>query len=250
MTVAGGTSLGVAAAVAPADLTREGDATSVAAAQRPLLHLDAITKRWGRDKLVLADVDLTIAPGESVGLIGSNGAGKTTLLRIAAGLIAPDSGQVRVDGLDPATDRRRYQQRIGFVPAGQSGLYARLTVDFHLDYCARIMFVPAAERRARIEAAAALFELDELRDRRVDRLSMGQRQRVRLALGLVHRPSLLLLDEPENSLDERGKGLLRSALEALVAEGRTVVWCAPSADDLGVARDAVYELGGGRLERR
>ena len=79
---------------------------------------------------------------------------------------------------------------------------------------------------------------------------MGQRQRVRLALGVIHSPTLVLLDEPANSLDDHGLALLCGALEALVAEGCTVMWCAPSADGIALRFDDVYELAHGKIVRR
>jgi len=209
----------------------------------PRLQIEGVRKHWGgQDRATLLDVDLALQPGQLVALAGPNGAGKTTLLRIAAGLIEPDAGSVRLDGIRPDRDRRAYQQRLGFVAAGQTGLYARLSVDFHLDFCARVMFVPRAARAAAIEQAVERFDLHELRRQRVDRLSMGQRQRVRLALGFLHGPSLVLLDEPANSLDEHGHDLLCRAVEALAESGGTAVWCAPSPDEVSVTFDAVYQL--------
>jgi ABC-2 type transport system ATP-binding protein len=214
------------------------------------LQVRGVSKYWRRDAPTLHEVDLTLPAGRLVALAGQNGAGKTTLLRILAGLIGADAGSVALDGLSPDRDRRAFQQRLGFVSAGQTGLYARLTVDFHLDLSARLMFVPRGSRRAAIEASVDRFDLHELRDQRVDRLSMGQRQRVRLALGVIHSPTLVLLDEPANSLDDHGQALLCGALEVLVGEGCTVVWCAPSADGIALRFDDVYELTRGKVVRR
>ena len=212
------------------------------------LQVEQVRKHWrGRDLPTLQDVDLTLQAGQLVALAGPNGAGKTTLLRIAAGLIMPDAGTVSLDGLRPDRNRRAYQQRLGFVAAGQTGLYARLTVDFHLDFCARLMFVPRRSMGSAIETAVERFDLHELRTQRVDRLSMGQRQRVRLALGMIHTPALLLLDEPANSLDDHGQGLLCRALDAFAAAGGTAVWCAPSPNDVAVQFDSVFGLKHGKV---
>jgi len=227
--------------------SRAGDDPNVASAR---LQARGVSKYWRRDVPTLHEVDLTLPAGQLVALAGQNGAGKTTLLRVLAGLIVADAGSVALDGLSPDRDRRAFQQRLGFVSAGQTGLYARLTVDFHLDLCARLMFVPRGSRRGAIEASVDRFDLHELRGQRVDRLSMGQRQRVRLALGVIHSPTLLLLDEPANSLDDHGLALLCGALEALVGEGCTVVWCAPSADGVALRFDDVYELSRGKVVRR
>src|SRR5436309_15467774 len=113
-----------------------------------VLELAGLVKRWGKDRpAVLDGVDLTVRPGEVVGVLGRNGAGKTTLLRIAAGLITPDAGGVLVQGLDPRRERSEYQRRLGFLSAGNSGLYGRLRVEHHLDLWAALAYV-APNRRA------------------------------------------------------------------------------------------------------
>jgi len=224
------------------------DQVRTVAPDAPVLRVEAVTKKWrGRDVATLRAVDLVLHDGRIAALTGENGAGKTTLLRILAGLITADSGRVSVDGVSPDTDASEYQRLVSFVPAGQTGLYARLTVDFHLDFCARLMFVPRKSRRRVIEAAAERFDLHELRAQRVDRLSMGQRQRVRLALGFLPAPRLILLDEPANSLDTRGNELLAHAIEAHAAGGGSLIWCAPTVDNLPFELDELYSLRAGRL---
>lgn len=214
------------------------------------LELRGISKAWDRGRRrVLDAVDLSIAPGALVSLTGGNGAGKTTLLRIAAGLIGADSGTVRLDGLDPFRQRRRFQRRLGFLSAGQSGLYARLPVEAHLDYWARIALLPRQERRTAIAQAIQTFELEELVGRRVDRLSMGQRQRVRLSMAFLHGPRLVLLDEPQNSLDEEGLALLNRVVTGFAREGGVVVCGSPSGEHIETP-DEILELRDGRLWRR
>jgi len=214
------------------------------------LVLKGISKVWDkRQGPVLDAVDLALAPGALVSLIGPNGAGKTTLLRIVAGLIAPDSGTVRLDGLDPFGERREFQRRLGFLSAGQTGLDARLSVRGHLEYWARIAFVPRADRERLIEKAIERFSLSNFASRRVDRLSMGQRQRARLALAFLHEPELVLLDEAQNSMDEDGIVLLNEVLGAFTAAGGTAICCSPSRDRIEAPTD-VFELHEGQLTRR
>jgi len=212
------------------------------------LRIEGVTKRWGK-RLVLDSVELSGRGGELLALIGANGVGKTTLLRIVAGLIYPERGTVRFDGLDLRSQRRAYLRKLGFVSAGQTGLYARLTVQNHLEYWARIAFISRSGRKAAIEKAVERFELGELRGQRVERLSMGQRQRVRLAMSLMHEPSLLLLDEPRTSLDDAGSELLAAALRASLAGGATVIWCAPSVDDPCLEPAGILRLQEGRVVR-
>jgi ABC-2 type transport system ATP-binding protein len=210
------------------------------------LCVEGVTKHWG-ERLVLDSVDLSTRAGELAALVGVNGAGKTTLLRIVGGLIYPEEGTVQFDSIDLRSQRRTYLRRVGFVSAGQTGLYARLTVQDHLEYWARIAFIPRRSRQQAIEKAIERFDLGELRERRSERLSMGQRQRVRLAMCLMHEPSLLLLDEPRTSLDAAGTEVLRQALTTSLAAGATVIWCAPDVDDPCVQPDTVYRLTNGRL---
>jgi ABC-2 type transport system ATP-binding protein len=215
----------------------------------PTLALRGIRKRWaGQPDAVLDRVDLNLQPGELTSISGRNGAGKTTLLRIVAGLILPDGGTIRLRELDPARDRRRYQLRLGFLSAGNSGLTARLSTRYQLAYWARLAFVPAGEREAAIERALTSFSLHELASQRVDRLSMGQRQRLRAAMAFLHAPELVLLDEPLTSLDDEGAAMVAAAVRRVTASGGAVVCCSPEADDHSEFRfDRRWLLEAGRL---
>lgn len=212
---------------------------------RTVLELEGIVKSWG-DRHVLTGVDARVEGGSTIAITGANGAGKTTLLRIAAGLIAPESGSVTADGLDPEHQRTEFQRRIGFLTAGNTGLYARLKADHHMEFWARLALMPKREHRAAIAHAVEAFGLEDLRDRRVDRLSMGQRQRLRLALTFLHDPMVVLLDEPATSLDGEGIAALQAALDRLTERGGTGVVCLPSGwdDVLSVDRSVVLADGG------
>jgi ABC-2 type transport system ATP-binding protein len=211
-----------------------------------LLVLHGIQKRW-RKSPVLEGIDLSVARGALVSISGANGTGKTTLLRIAAGLIQPDSGEVALEGLHPERDRRAFLGRLGFLSAGDRTLYARLSTRRHLDLAARLALLPAGNRAASIERAFGVFALDDFADRRVDRLSMGQRQRVRLAMTFVHDPSLILLDEPANSLDQEGLDVLAAYLVQLRSRGGAAVWCGPAGVPKPMASDTELRLAEGRL---
>jgi ABC-2 type transport system ATP-binding protein len=195
-----------------------------------VLVLDGVVRRWG-PRTVLAGVDLTLPPETLAWLGGPNGAGKTTLLRVVCGLISPHAGTVSLGGLDPERDRREYQSRIGYVPAGNGALYARLSVVENLAFWAGLALLPRARRDQAVERSVARFGLQELASRRVDRLSMGQRQRVRLAAAFLHEPELVLLDEPHTSLDSDGIDVLRAALHEVRDRGGSVIWCSPTPDD-------------------
>ena len=198
---------------------------------------------------VLDDVSLTLRSGEVTWIGGRNGAGKTTLLRLAAGILLTQRGSVRMGELTPQSKGGRYQRGIGFLSAGDRGLQARMRVSQQLDYWARLAYVPRGRRRELVDVSLERFGLEEFSERRVDRMSMGQRQRIRLAMAFLHEPRVLLLDEPRNSLDDDGYRLLAQQIGLVTKRGAAVLWCSPRGEDRVLACDAGYTLEEGRLER-
>jgi ABC-2 type transport system ATP-binding protein len=212
------------------------------------LAIRNVTKRWRKDlPPVLEAVDLTLEPGTLTWVGGRNGAGKTTMLRIAAGLIEPEQGRAEVWGVSVRENRVRYQTLVSFLPAGDRGLYARLTVRRQLEFWARISMVPRAQVRQSVEGAIEAFDLGELADRRVDRMSMGQRQRLRIAMTFLAGPEIVLLDEPLTSLDDEGAALLLAAIRRLLEADGAVLWCSPSGEHLDMRFDARWVIDHGRL---
>jgi ABC-2 type transport system ATP-binding protein len=212
------------------------------------LALRDVTKRWRKDlPRVLDGLDLTLEPGTRTWVGGQNGVGKTTMLRIAAGLIDPDEGSAEAWGLSSGLNRVRYQQLVSFLPAGDRGLYARLTVRRQLEFWGRIAMVPGEHFAATIQHTIDTFDLRELAERRVDRMSMGQRQRLRIAMTFMARPEIVLLDEPLTSLDDQGGALLYAAIEELLDRDGAVLWCSPSGEHLNMEFDDRWVLEDGRL---
>ena len=216
----------------------------------PALELTDVHHHWRkRPTPVLDDVSLTLRPGTVTWVGGRNGVGKTTLLRVAAGILIPQRGRVRLGDLDPVADRRAFHGRLGFVSAGDRGLNARMSVRRQLDFWCRIAFVEPALRERRVDAAVEAFELHELVGARTDRISMGQRQRVRLAMAFMHEPAVILLDEPRNSLDDDGYRVLNEQVTAAAARHAAVLWCSPRGEDRVLSFDESFSLHDGRLER-
>lgn len=212
---------------------------------RPRLELTNIVRAWG-DRAVLAGASLQVPAGSVVWLGGPNGSGKTTLLRVAARVVVPQSGSISISGLDPARNPRACLRRLGYLSAGDRGLYARLTVLQNLEFWAGVALVERAQRRELTRAALVRFELGDLASSRVDRLSTGQRQRVRLAMTFLHDPTLVLLDEPQNSLDEHALLLLDNALGDVVSRGGGALWCSP-APVAEIRADARLRLSDGQV---
>jgi ABC-type multidrug transport system ATPase subunit len=210
-----------------------------------LFAVHKLRKSW-EDRVILDDLELVLDRGTLNWVGGTNGIGKTTLLRICAGLIMPDSGIVDLDGLHPRRQRALYQARLGFLSAGDRGLYARLTVRQHLELWVRLSLLPGPRCGVAVERMIERLDLAEMAERRMDRLSMGQRQRVRLAMAFLHDPDLVLLDEPLNSLDPHGAELLAACLADVTGRGGAVLWCSPVAGE-EVSFDTRHLLEEGRL---
>jgi ABC-2 type transport system ATP-binding protein len=241
--VIGPTEGGVSAAV-----DHSGQPEGLAGKVDEKLRLDGIVKSWSsQPQPVLDGVALGLRAGTVTSISGANGAGKTTLLRIAAGLIRPEQGEVTLSGLSPERDRKEFQRQVGFLTAGNSGLYGRLKAEHHLDFWARLALLPRTERSAAIDRVVGVFGLGPLLGRRVDRLSMGQRQRLRLALTFLHHPSLILLDEPATSLDAEGIGVLQGALDHHRSSGGAALICLPTGWEEMLKIDRAYLLSGGAL---
>jgi ABC-2 type transport system ATP-binding protein len=212
--------------------------------EAPQMQLASVSKAWD-DRVVLDRVDLALAPGTLTWLTGENGAGKTTVLRIAAGLLAPDGGRVSLGGLHPLRDRRGYRRRLGFLSAGDRGIYARLSVHHHLQLCARMALMPVDTVDLAIARIVNQLDLDPFVSQRADRISMGQRQRLRIAMTFLHSPDVVLLDEPLTSLDGAGAERLRSCIDGVLQRSGSVLWCSPGveADQLGADRRLVVGQG-------
>lgn len=214
----------------------------------PALAMQGISKRW-RDGQppVLDELSVTLEHGSRTWIGGRNGVGKTTLLRVAAGLIYPERGRVAAWGVTAHEQPTRYQRLVSLLPAGDRGLYARLSVRAHLDLCARLAMTPRARLHSCVERALDDFQLRQLAHRRVDRLSMGQRQRLRVAITFLPEPRVVLLDEPLTSLDTEGAALLAAASGEVQARGGAVLWCSPNGEQLPAGFDSRFILERGRL---
>ena len=204
-----------------------------------MLTATHLSRRFG-DRLALDDVSFTLEAGEIFALLGPNGAGKTTTLRILAGLIAPTSGSVQVDG-EPMGPQSapRLRARIGFLTEAP-GLWDRLTVRQNLLVYARLYGLSSPERA--VDAALERFEIRDRGGDRAAQLSKGLKQRVALARSLLHDPRIAMLDEPTSGLDPRSARDVRELILGLREQGRTVLLCTHNLDEVERVADRVAVL--------
>ena len=168
------------------------------------------------------DVSLTVPAGSVTALVGPNGSGKTTLLLILATLLRPDAGAVSVAGVDAVREPVEARRRLGWMP-DTLGVWEELTCHDILASLGRLYGMGKAEASARADEQLAWVELTEFAHRPARVLSRGQQQRLSLARATVHRPSVLLLDEPANGLDPAARIRLRDDLRAMAAAGTAVL---------------------------
>ncbi len=186
-----------------------------------MIDVSELKKSYGSVE-ALRGVSFSIAPGQIVGLLGPNGAGKTTIIKILTGYLQPDAGQVTVDGLDVLTHTREVQARIGYLPEN-APLYPELSVQHYLKMMAELRQIPQGEQRARLTDAIQATGLQEHLTRPIGTLSKGFRQRVGLAQAILHRPKLLILDEPTVGLDPTQIVEIRRLIHRL-AEHSTILF--------------------------
>ncbi len=211
----------------------------------PALDVQALHKRYKPDRPPAVDgLSFTIAPGETLGLLGGNGAGKTTTIAMLLGLLVPSAGRILALGHDMATDRFRALERMNFS-SPYIALPHRISVRENLRVYGHLYTVRGLE--ARIAELARALELEDLLDRPAGELSAGQKTRVALAKSLINRPALLLLDEPTASLDPDTGDWVRTRLEEYRAEsGCAILLASHNMGEVERLCDRVLMLKGGR----
>jgi ABC-2 type transport system ATP-binding protein len=207
-----------------------------------VLEFDGLVKTYGLNR-VLEGVSFSVVPGSMFGFCGSNGAGKTTTMRIAMGLARADAGEVRWRGraLDQGVRRR-----IGYMPE-ERGLYPKMKVGEQVAYFARLHGLDRAAARRAADEWIEVLGLGARRGDPVEKLSLGNQQRVQLAAALVSRPEVLILDEPFSGLDPIGVDSLADALLGQVRQGVPVVFSSHQLDLVERLCDSVGILARGRM---
>jgi sodium transport system ATP-binding protein len=184
-----------------------------------MIEINNLTKIFNRNRknevIAVNDISLSINNGEIFGILGPNGAGKTTTLRIIATILKPTSGTVAIDGYTVIDDAERVRKNIGFL-TGETKLYDRLTVQETFDYFGRLYNIEEIELKTRAKELMILFELDEVKNKRIVNLSDGMKQKVSICRTIIHKPHNLILDEPLTGLDI----LARRAMTNFIKEAK------------------------------
>lgn len=208
------------------------------------LSCRALEKRYG-DLTALDGLDLGVAPGEVMAIVGFNGAGKTTLMRVALGMVRADAGQVTVLGTDLSRGEPDWS-RVGHLVDPRFG-YPELTVLENLYAAGRLHGLAHQPAREAAHTAVERLALDPWAKRRAGTLSQGNRQRLGLAAAVLHHPALLVLDEPANALDPSGVVLLRDLVAELAGDGTALLVSSHHLDEVARVADRVCVVHTGRV---
>lgn len=212
----------------------------------PCVSCRGIVHSFGRRR-ALDGIDLDIPTGSFFGLVGTNGAGKTTLMSIICGLLVPDAGTVqRIDRSGQLLDADRARRAIGLVPQ-ELAWYPPLTVIENLGFFARMHGLAGARMNAAVARAVAIGRLEAVLAQRAETLSGGLKRRLNLAIGVLHRPDLLLLDEPTVGVDAQSRHHLQQQLKALNAAGTTIIYTSHDLDEVAQLCSELAVIDQGRL---
>ncbi|RCS29266.1 ATP-binding cassette domain-containing protein [Rhodanobacter denitrificans] len=210
-----------------------------------MIEVRDLHKAFGAVKAV-DGVGFSARDGEITGLLGPNGAGKTTTLRMLYTLMAPDRGQVLVDGIDGAVDPLGVRRQLGVLPDAR-GLYKRLSARENIDYFGRLHGLPEDLLASRREALVKALEMEDIADRRTEGFSQGQRVKTAIARALVHDPRNVILDEPTNGLDVMATRALRRFMRQLKDEGRCVLFSSHIMQEVAALCDRIVVIAHGRV---
>ena len=203
----------------------------------PVLQVQSLVRHFD-DVHAVDDVTFSVGRGQVLGFIGPNGAGKTTTMRILATLDVPQGGDARIAGYSVVEQPDKVRRVMGFMP-DYAGVYTNTTVFEYLDFFARAGGLHGAARRRAVDTIVEFMVLGDLRERHVEGLSKGMKQRVALGRALIHGPQLLILDEPAANLDPRARIEFRTLIRELAADGKTILLSSHILTELAETCDTV-----------
>ena len=209
-----------------------------------LIEARHLSRRYG-PTLAVADLSLTLRQGEILGLLGPNGAGKTTTMKMLAGCLAPSAGEVRIKGESLREDPKASKRHLGYLPE-QPPLYPELSVNEYLEFCAGLHGIPRGERAAAVAQARGACGLNEVAGRAITNLSKGFQQRVGLAQAIIHRPPVVILDEPTVGLDPIQIREIRALITEL-GKSHSVILSSHILPEIQATCDRVMIINRGRV---
>jgi ABC-2 type transport system ATP-binding protein len=210
-----------------------------------MIELRSLTKKYG-NFLAVDSIDLSVAKGELLGLLGPNGAGKTTTLRMIAGILRPTAGTVKVAGIDIWEDPVAAKMKLGYIP-DRPFIYEKLTGAEFLRFVAGLFGQEGAKVDHRARELMALFDLEEWRDELVESYSHGMRQKLIISSAFVHRPDVIVVDEPMVGLDPKAARILKDLFREYVARGHTIVMSTHTLEVAQAMCDRICIVQGGRI---
>lgn len=210
-----------------------------------MVRIRNLRKTYGNYQ-ALRGLTMEIAPGELFGFVGPNGAGKTTTMKIIAGLMRPDSGEVRVADHLLSGNTNQIRERIGYVP-DFFGVYDDLRIQEYLEFFASLYGMNGREARRRTEQLLEMLGMTQWRDEMVDSMSRGMKQKLCVARALVNNPDLLILDEPASGMEPRYRMQLKELLQELCADGKTILISSHNLNELAEMCTSIGVISKGRL---
>lgn len=217
----------------------------VGLAYLPVVKLAAVSKRYG-DVTAVNYLELEVKRGEILGLLGPNGSGKTTTIKMILGLVKPDSGAINVLGINVEDDPVGVKRKVGYVPESPR-VYEFLTGLEFLDFTGDIYGMGPEEKKKRIEEFVKALDLEGREGDMISSYSEGMKQKVVIISALMHRPELLLLDEPLSGLDPKSARILKDFLRELASHGVTVIMSTHVLEIAQAMCDRIAIMYGGRL---
>jgi len=211
----------------------------------PIISIKSLSKQYG-DKKVLDDINLDIFPGQIIGYIGPNGAGKSTTVKVLTGVIQDYTGTVLYKGQDIRENILDLKQSVGYVPE-LAELYDLLTPHEYLQFVGALYHMPEALITERASKILASFGLLENMNQRMDSFSKGMRQKVLLTAGILHNPSIVILDEPLSGLDANAVIVVKELMQVLKQEGKTIFYCSHMMDVVEKVSDRIVLIAKGQI---
>ncbi|WP_097027100.1 ATP-binding cassette domain-containing protein [Clostridium peptidivorans] len=211
-----------------------------------MIEISNLSKQFKNIKAV-DNVNFKVSKGEILGLLGENGAGKTTTLRMIATMLKPTSGEAIIEGYSITKEASKVRGEIGILFGGEVGLYDRLTARENMMYFARLNGMTDEEAKKSIENLTHMLQMEEFIDRRVGKFSRGMKQKVAIARSIVHKPSVMLFDEPTIGLDVTASKIVQDFILSCKSENKSIIFSSHSMREVEKLCDRIIIIHKGKL---